>query len=671
MMLVLALLVVGVGGAKGVTLNASFQTPASNASWNAGTNTYTWTGSTNNLMTMFSFSKGELAMYSKIHLEVAQSTHHNFRFTLMNGSTKLGEVVCWSSGTKDITFATHENTKNVDLSQVTDIAFGGSEDPGTGNSFSCVLTNVYLEGPATGYEVEYEAGTPLSLASVVSGSTLVTIGAADESILYGKTSDNQIYRAAINNAMALVSGAGSSNSTYQFRIIEATDDGLVYPAGVTTLYRIKAFKGDGTTPYTGPGWNGGQSYYLQDIGWTYNVSDGTATDQANFFAIAPVPEKDNTYKITSYKKDGTKVHDNIYEKSEWFFYVLGETIVPEKKVVAANDNIFAMSKFSEGKWTFADPVSLYDWDYLVIATENTAANVSHQIILKDESGKTVGGDAYKGEAVGTGAGMWLDYWNSQNIIAIDLNQLRRANGLDVFKIKSLEITGDIKPSVVYLTDYANAKITNRGRWTLYVEGDVVRSYSATDKFGTICLPYKASYAGAKLYEITGGGSYGISLEKVAGLLEPGKAYFYMSSDENGQDNGNTVRNVHFFRADNDTYDASDPVPNNGLIGTFSAITAPASSDVYVLSNNRLYDTEGSTVTIGANKAYIDMSQVPTGGGAARDIMLYFGDADETTGIADMSSQKADVKAIYNLQGQRVNRLQKGLNIVNGKKVLMK
>ena len=43
----------------------------------------------------------------------------------------------------------------------------------------------------------------------------------------------------------------------------------------------------------------------------------------------------------------------------------------------------------------------------------------------------------------------------------------------------------------------------------------------------------------------------------------------------------------------------------------------------------------------------------------------------TTGIADV---KANVEAngvIYNLAGQRMAKLQKGLNIVNGKKLLVK
>ncbi|MBO4314633.1 MAG: hypothetical protein J5867_01525, partial [Prevotella sp.] len=42
---------------------------------------------------------------------------------------------------------------------------------------------------------------------------------------------------------------------------------------------------------------------------------------------------------------------------------------------------------------------------------------------------------------------------------------------------------------------------------------------------------------------------------------------------------------------------------------------------------------------------------------------------QTTGIAEVRSKQEAVRgSIYNLQGQRLNSLQKGLNIVNGRKV---
>lgn len=520
-------------------------------------------------------------------------------------------------------------------------------------------------------EIEYRPGVPISLESIVSEGKLVSIGGTDYTILYGTHADNQIYAAAIHTAMGKVTDAGSASSTYLFRIEQAADKGLVLPDGVTTLYRIKAFKKDGTTPYTGPGWNGSKAYYLNDIGYTRNVVAADNYNDGCFFGITSIEGKENTYKITSYRLNGNVYSENIYGKSEWIFYEeFKENIVPKKQVVEANDKIFAMSKFSEGKWNLATPTSLYDWNYLVIGTENTAANTSHEIKITDKNGKTIRGNDYNGQAVGTGGGMWLDHWNSQNIIAIDLNQLRIANGLDIFNIVSLEITGDIKPSVVYLTDYSNPRLTNRSAW--YTTGDVERKYTETGKFGTICLPYKASYAGAEIYSISGKDASGISLSKVTGLLEAGKPYFYMASDVNGQHNEGTVRNVNFFRADLAKYDVTTPIENNGLIGTFSvpAITAPQGDNFYVLSGNKLYYTTGAEVKVGANKAYIDKSKIANKGGEAKAFIDF--DELEATGIDAVDTAKT-LKGgkFYDLSGREVANPTRGLYIVNGKKVLIK
>ena len=241
------------------------------------------------------------------------------------------------------------------------------------------------------------------------------------------------------------------------------------------------------------------------------------------------------------------------------------------------------------------------------------------------------------------------------------------------KIKSLTFANNnghddciLRISNVYLTDYNNTKMAGG-----YCDGDVKREYTETGKFGTICLPYKASYAGAEVYSISGKDASGISLSKVTGLLEAGKPYFYMASDVNGKDNAGTVRNVNFFRADFDTYDVDDPGKNNGLIGTFSAITAQQGDNFYVLSGNKLYYTTDATVNVGANKAYIDKNQIVNKGGGEAKAFIDF-DELEATGIDAVDTAKT-LKGgkFYDLSGREIANPTRGLYIVNGKKVLIK
>lgn len=204
----------------------------------------------------------------------------------------------------------------------------------TGKSISIVKVYLYTDK----YVIQNQQqtvtvnnlGSALSLSSVVSGSTLVSLASSDGNILYGKAIDgsewgsNQIKSLALDDAMALIEG--DDNTSYQFRIIDATDEITTLPTGITNIYRIKAFKKDGTTPFIGPSWNGENSFYLQEISWTYNVADGTGTGDASFFAITEVAGKENTYKISAYKKDGTAGYkEAIYNKSEWTFCVVSQT----------------------------------------------------------------------------------------------------------------------------------------------------------------------------------------------------------------------------------------------------------------------------------------------------------------------------------------------------------
>ena len=71
----------------------------------------------------------------------------------------------------------------------------------------------------------------------------------------------------------------------------------------------------------------------------------------------------------------------------------------------------------------------------------------------------------------------------------------------------------------------------------------------------------------------------------------------------------------------------------------------------------------STGTIKAGKAYLE---------SASGVKAFFFAEDDATSINEelrMKNEEFNEGAIYNLAGQRINRMQKGINIVNGKKIL--
>ena len=119
---------------------------------------------------------------------------------------------------------------------------------------------------------------------------------------------------------------------------------------------------------------------------------------------------------------------------------------------------------------------------------------------------------------------------------------------------------------------------------------------------------------------------------------------------NGNNAGKEKNNIYFYKATAAT--VATPVENNGLIGTFSAITTDA------------------TVNVGANKAYIDKTKIVNKGGEAK-VFIDF-DEPEATGIdAVATAETLKGGKFYDLSGREVANPTRGLYIVNGKKVLIK
>ena len=52
-------------------------------------------------------------------------------------------------------------------------------------------------------------------------------------------------------------------------------------------------------------------------------------------------------------------------------------------------------------------------------------------------------------------------------------------------------------------------------------------------------------------------------------------------------------------------------------------------------------------------------------------MLFRSSENNPTAIEAVAADKAQQQVIFNLAGQRINQLQKGINILGGKKVLVK
>ncbi|MBQ9363115.1 MAG: Ig-like domain-containing protein [Bacteroidaceae bacterium] len=197
--------------------------------------------------------------------------------------------------------------------------------------------------------------------------------------------------------------------------------------------------------------------------------------------------------------------------------------------------------------------------------------------------------------------------------------------------------------------------------SVYTKPIYTRSVTANN-FGTICLPYgvdEDGISGATFYTVASktvesSVVTGINLEPVTSLTA-GVGYIFQAtaSEISLTPNGTTV----------DT-----PVTGGALVGTFEDETA-VDDGMYIVSGNLLCETAGGFGYINANRAYIDLTNVPVAEGAAKVRISVAG--DDATGIKVIANEVVNDNIIYNLNGQRVVNPTRGLYIQNGQKIMVK
>ena len=108
--------------------------------------------------------------------------------------------------------------------------------------------------------------------------------------------------------------------------------------------------------------------------------------------------------------------------------------------------------------------------------------------------------------------------------------------------------------------------------------------------------------------------------------------------------------------------------------TYENTTATALDPFYYVNiNGDMSLGNNGSVTVGPYR-WIMRVENKFGGSPAyvKAVRIYDGEEDVATAVSEVKNEGVkSEKSIYNLAGQRMSRLQKGLNIVSGKKVLVK
>ena len=230
-----------------------------------------------------------------------------------------------------------------------------------------------------------------------------------------------------------------------------------------------------------------------------------------------------------------------------------------------------------------------------------------------------------------------------------------------------------------ISNVTNSDYSGYAQMMTFADGHVRTGLTAED-WGTICLPNAVAagdVTGADFYPVAGkvvtdGKVTAIVLGEAVTTLEAGVPYVFSAKESSllAAYSGEAV---------------SVPVAANGLTGTLAAINADKNAEDTELSGKYMlvgntWRLCGKGCSLAANRAYLDMDAVPSLAAGSYALTMSVFD-DGATGIESIDATASAPVDVYTVSGVRVRAsvssaqaiegLQKGLYIINGKKVLVK
>lgn len=191
---------------------------------------------------------------------------------------------------------------------------------------------------------------------------------------------------------------------------------------------------------------------------------------------------------------------------------------------------------------------------------------------------------------------------------------------------------------------------------------VTLKYTLKAGWNTIVLPFTTDLEpfceGAKAYELTDAQDGVLSVNTVYQLKAQTPYIIYAPEDMDEL----VFYNVADFN--NSTDPADLRVEKNGVTfqGTYAPIAAPGMQGKYGITGEGGIQKGTANASIKGFRAYFEAAP-----GAQIKAISF--DGDDATGIAEIANSEWLNTETYNLAGQRIQKAQKGVNIVNGKKVL--
>lgn len=671
LMLTLALL--GVSNANATKVFATFGTPAGQGSWNAETQTYSWTAGYSNLMPIFTFANGELTEYTALHLTTSDYVDGPYRVCFMNGGTAVATIAFYSAGEKNLVLSERNETKDLDLSQITSIQFGGASNAG---SVKLDPTSVYLVKPAScnfgddgkahfsvndldvtgNVTIDYENKT---VTSTGDGTISISLPNADFSnvtrIDVTRSGDDICNSMAINDAVNgnlntwYGSKYGCDFSGYQSKAGQVNKiEWYVNTAGTMTISDIvitanvisasDARLVDVTKlPYKK--WSSaGADAVVVDVAYPANECGKAMGQGSTIFGDGNVHYL-NYVDLTEYSALKVKASAGAQIR-----ICMNRLADPENKGSVTVDETKTVD--SEGYATF--DLTGYEFSHLIAIKFpwNGQTHTVYSIEAVNDNAKT--------SYIITGSGMMTSSAQAAladaNAKVIDAKgvtgtgvTLTSANPNCIFLANAGALANEenvcVDGTINKLAIYDGKPFALPAEATSATAASYDRVFSAA--YSTVCLPFAATVTG-KAYEYKAEEAEKVTFKEVEGnTLEAGKAYL-VEADFAVTGGAGTL--------------ATTPA-DDAFKGTFEKLTisSDATKSYYGFSNGAFVKV-GSNVTVNPFRAYL------TSTSSAAKLNVIFGGA---TGInkIDSESKNNAIKAIYGVDGAQKSKLTKGINVL--------
>ena len=692
-------------------------TNGATSTWDGETNTITWTGTSNNMISNFDFGAGDYKQYSKIGVNITSITNAEYVRIQIRANGKELTQLFYGTGVVEKSLTSDYGFTVADLEKFEWARMlGSSAFTGGASSASAVISSVYLEAPTRTKEVDLSAmaeskdnatwnnsthtfawtGTwsnaielP-SLSGNLSAYTTVNYvtaaGTCDHFrilIYYSNDAAQTTYYASVGTKsitfadmgvvaanLAHVSSikiSGASDATGDITLTNFSLEGpLVNYIKATTTYAAPA----GATDLKDlqPSWS---ISYPKDIAnetsWGGNIdSNDGAADISSYdylhFVVSSASGDANA---------GLRVF--VWDGSERI------TLYPHPIAEYADVTDWKTTSWITTSGTYVVDISGNSLFRGMKALQGWAGNAGtvtvSQAYLSSGAPKAYipsGKYTLIGETAGTSAltaalaDASTTFYDATGVVGTGIGLTPTGNPNALFKANSGVLAND--NNVIVSDACAQLALTDGYPFkapvgfTATAAPTYDRAFTASTTT-TVCLPFALTAAEAAtlgtFYELSSVDGTTLHFTSVAAPVA-NKAYLVVPT-ATGLTLSETGKSIAATPADLGT-----TVSGVDFIGTLAATTIPASDgsySYYAYNNGSLVKITTNAATLPAFRGYFKVA-----GASARSLNISLD--NEATGISTLLMNNGKVNnEVYNLKGQRVSQPKKGLYIVNGKKVI--